>query len=137
MRYSRLFPTLGVAFSLLSFACNRGAPGTAGSTTTGAIKEETPGLAADAKVDPAKAREAALAKVPNGKIVKEELEKENGKLVYSFDIKDGTHPGIEEVMVDAVDGSVVSVEHEDAAKEADEARKEAAEAKPGAPSPKK
>ncbi len=131
MRYSRLLlSSLGVAISLISVACNRSTSGSPGSTTTGAIKEETPGLAADAKVDPAKAREAALAKFPNGKIVKEELEKEHGKLVYSFDIKDGTHSGVEEVLVDAVDGNLVSVEHEDAAKEAAEAQQD------GAPSPK-
>lgn len=131
MRYSRLLPSsLGVAISLISVACNRSTSGSPGSATTGAVKEERPGLAADAKVDPGKAREAALAKFPNGKIVKEELEKENGKLVYSFDIKDGTHSGVEEVLVDAVDGNVVSVEHEDAAKEAAEAKQD------GAPSPK-
>lgn len=47
-------------------------------------------------------------------------------LVYSFDIKKGTEPGIEEVLVDALDGVVVSVAHEDAAKEAAEARQEGA-----------
>ncbi|MEP7227050.1 MAG: PepSY domain-containing protein [Gemmatimonadales bacterium] len=96
-------------------------------STTGAIKEETPGLAGDAKVDPAQARQAALAKVPGGKIVKEELERENGKLVYSFDIKKGTEPGIEEVLVNALDGAVVSVVHENATMEAAEARQEGAQ----------
>lgn len=121
MRYTRLLlPSLGVALGFMSAACNRG-------TTSGAIKEETPGLAADAKVDPAKARQVALAKFPDGRIVKEELERENGKLVYSFDIKNGNHSGIEEVIVDAVDGSVVSVGHEDAAKEAAEAKQEGAQ----------
>ena len=109
-----------VALGLMSLACNRG-------TTSGAIKEETPGLAADAKVDPAVARKAALAKFPDGKILAEELERENGKLVYSFDIKNGNRSGIEEVIVDAVDGSVVSVAHEDAAKEAAEAKQEGAQ----------
>ncbi len=120
MRYARLLlPSLVLALGLMSVACNRG--------TTGAIKEEAPGLAADAKVDPASARQAALAKFPDGKIVKEELERENGKLVYSFDIKNGTHSGIEEVLVDALDGAIVSVEHEDAAKEAAEAKQEGAQ----------
>ena len=127
MRYTRLLlPSFVLALGSMSVACNRGTTG-AVSGTTGAIKEETPGLAADAKVDPAKARQAALAKIPNGKIVKEELERENGKLVYSFDIKNGTHSGIEEVIVDAVDGAVVSVAHEDAAKEAVEAKQEGAQ----------
>ena len=127
MRYTRLLllAPLAVALGLMSAACNRGT--TTGAVKSGGIKEETPGLAADAKVDPAKARQAALAKIPNGKIVKEELERENGKLVYSFDIKNGNHSGIEEVIVDAVDGSVVSVAHEDAAKEAAEAKQEGAQ----------
>jgi uncharacterized membrane protein YkoI len=108
-----------LALALMFVACNRG--------ITGAIKEETPGLAAGAKVDPASARQAALAKFPEGRIVKEEIEREHGKLVYSFDIKNGTHSGIEEVLVDARDGAVVSVAHEDAAKEAVEAKQEGAQ----------
>jgi uncharacterized membrane protein YkoI len=127
MRYNRmLLPAFVLALGSMAVACNRGTTGDVRSTS-GAIKEETPGLAADAKVDPAKARQAALAKVPGGKIVKEELERENGKLVYSFDIKNGSHSGIEEVLVDAVGGSVVSVAHEDAAKEAAEAKQEGAQ----------
>ena len=122
MRYTRmLLPSFVLALGSMSVACNSGTVGDV-RRTSGAIKEETPGLATDAKVDPAKARQAALAKVPGGKIVKEELERENGKLVYSFDIKKGTEPGIEEVLVDALDGAVVSIAHEDAAKEAAEAK---------------
>jgi uncharacterized membrane protein YkoI len=126
MRYTRmLLPSFVLALGSMTVACNRGTTGDVRSTS-GAIKEESPGLAADAKVDPAKARQAALAKVPGGKVVKEELERENGKLVYSFDIKQGTEPGIEEVLVDALDGAVVSVSHEDAAQEAAEAKQDAA-----------
>ncbi len=105
-----------LAIALILVACNRG--------SAGAIKEESPGLTAGAKVDPAVARRTALAKFPEGKIVKEEIEQENGKLVYSFDVKNGTQPGVDEVLVNALDGSIVSVEHEDAAKEAAEAKKE-------------
>lgn len=126
MRYARmLLPAFALALGSTSVACNRGTSGAV--SATGAIKEETPGLAGDAKVDPAQARQAALAKVPGGKIVKEELERENGKLVYSFDIKKGTEPGIEEVLVNALDGAVVSVVHENATMEAAEARQEGAQ----------
>jgi uncharacterized membrane protein YkoI len=101
---------------LLIASCNRqsGAP----------IKEETAGLADSARIDPATARSTALSRIPGGKIVKEELEKEEGRLVYSFDIKQEAKSGVEEVRVDARDGSVVAVEHEDAAKEAAEAKKD-------------
>jgi hypothetical protein len=106
----------GLGLCLTVVACNRqsGAP----------IKEETAALSDSARIDTATARATALRKVPGGKIVKEELEQENGRLIYSFDIKKGAATGVEEVQVDARDGSVVSVEHEDAAKEASEAKKE-------------
>jgi uncharacterized membrane protein YkoI len=72
------------------------------------------------------AERTALAKVPNGRILQQELERDGGRLVWSFDIKSGTKPGVEEVQVDALDGSVVSVMHESAADESAEAKKEAA-----------
>jgi hypothetical protein len=50
--------------------------------------------------------------------VKAELEKEHGRVVYSFDLKVPSKPGIEEVQVDASSGKVVSVEHEDEPAEA-------------------
>jgi len=108
----------GLGLCLTVVACNRqsGAP----------IKEETAALSDSARIETATARATALRKVPGGKIVKEELEQENGRLIYSFDIKKGAATGVEEVQVDARDGSVVSVEHEDAAKEASEAKKEGA-----------
>jgi hypothetical protein len=114
----------GLGLCLTVVACNRqsGAPIQSG----GPIKEETAALSDSARIDTATARATALRKVPGGKIVKEELEQENGRLIYSFDIKKGAATGVEEVQVDARDGSVVSVEHEDAAKEASEAKKEGA-----------
>ncbi len=115
-----LYP-FALIIPLTALACSR--------QTGGPIKEETSGLSADAKVDPATARRTALAKAPGGKIEKEELEREGGKLVYSFDIKTGTQPGIDEVQVDAVDGSVVSVKHEDAAAEAAEAKQDSGQPK--------
>jgi hypothetical protein len=115
---------LGLGLSLMALACNRPSP--AGSQSA-AIKEEPAAALSDsAKVDSATARRTALAKVPNGKILQEELEREGGRLIYSFDIKSGTKPGVEEVQVDALDGSVVSVKHESAAVESDEAKKEGA-----------
>ena len=116
----------GLGLCLTVVACNRqsGAPIQSGTP----IKEETAtaALSDSARIDTATARATALRKVPGGKIVKEELEQENGRLIYSFDIKKGAATGVEEVQVDARDGSVVSVEHEDAAKEASEAKKEGA-----------
>jgi uncharacterized membrane protein YkoI len=75
----------------------------------------------EAKISEKTARATALKEVPNGKIKSSELERENGKLIYSFAIAVSGKPGIEEVNVDAVDGSVVSHEHESAATEKKEA----------------
>ena len=77
-------------------------------------------LRKEAKVTTAAARAAALKEVPNGRVQKTELERENGKLVYSFDVKVPGKSGFEEINVDAVTGAVVSREHETAKMEAKE-----------------
>jgi hypothetical protein len=69
-------------------------------------------LAAQAKISKADAEKIALAKVPNGTIKEGELEKENGKLIWSFDIASPGTKDITEVQVDAVTGQVVSVAKE-------------------------
>src|SRR5258708_1131327 len=69
-------------------------------------------LEAQAKVSRADAEKIALAKVPGGSIKEGELEKENGKLIWSFDIASPGTKDITEVQVDAVTGEVVSVQKE-------------------------
>ena len=71
----------------------------------------------EAKITMAEAQKIALAKEP-GKLKSKELEKENGKLIYSFDIK--TRSGVHEVNVDAVSGEIVEDKVESAADEAKE-----------------
>jgi uncharacterized membrane protein YkoI len=79
-------------------------------------------LAKKAKITMEQAREIALKRAP-GTIESGELEREHGKLVYSFDIRNdkGT---ITEVQVNAKSGSIVSVEEENAQQEAEELRQE-------------
>ena len=90
------------------------------------LKEEKAGLLAQATVTPDSARRIALARVANGRIAEQEIEMEDGKLVYSFDIKVPARRGIEEVQVDAKTGAFVKQEHEgpkaEAAEKAGEAR---------------
>jgi len=97
-------------------------------------KKEIPdALAKRAKVTETLAAKAALARVPNGDVQAVELEEENGKLIYSYDIKVPGKSGIEEVAVSAISGKVLSVEHETPATEKKEAaadRKAAAKKKP-------
>jgi hypothetical protein len=78
-------------------------------------------LMAEAKVSRADAEKTALAKVPNGTIKEGELEKEKGKLIWSFDITTPDTKDITEVAVDAITGDVISVEKETAENEAKEA----------------
>jgi uncharacterized membrane protein YkoI len=80
-------------------------------------------------VSPEEARAIALKQLP-GEIEEEELEREHGKLVYSYDIRPTGQQGITEVQVSAVDGSIVSVEKEDAASEAREKQQERDKSKP-------
>src|ERR1700724_1405469 len=81
-------------------------------------------LAAEAKVSEADARTTALAKVPGGSVSSSELEKEHGKLIYSFDIAQTGSKNITEVQVDAKTGKVVSTKIETPDKERKEAMAE-------------
>ena len=54
----------------------------------------------------------ALRTVPGGAVKSAELEREHGKLIYSFDVKVAGKPGIEEVNIDATNGKLIGREHE-------------------------
>lgn len=82
-----------------------------------------------AKVPEAKARVTALALVKDGTVKSSELEREHGKLIYSFDITQPNTPGVEEVQISAITGKLVARHHESTTKEATEAKAEAVEAK--------
>jgi uncharacterized membrane protein YkoI len=77
-------------------------------------------LMAEAKVSKDVAQQTALAKVPNGTVKAAELEKEKGKLQWSFELNTPDTKDITEVNVDAVTGEVISVDKESAASEAKE-----------------
>lgn len=78
-------------------------------------------LRRQAKISEATARASAVARIPNGTVQAAELEREDGKLLYSYDIKVPGKSGIQEVQVNAIDGSVIGVEHEGPAAVAKEA----------------
>ena len=83
-------------------------------------KKDKSKLEAKAKISQEEAQKIALAKVPNGTVKSAELEKEHGKLVWSFDITTPDSQDITEVLVNAKTGAVVSVEKESAESEAQE-----------------
>jgi len=72
---------------------------------------------AEAKISKADAQATALAKAPNGTVKGCELEREHGKLIWSFAFTTPGSKDITEVNVDAITGVVVNVEHEKAEKE--------------------
>jgi hypothetical protein len=77
-------------------------------------------LQAKAKITQEQAQQIAMSKAPGGTIKEATLEKEHGKIVWSFDIAVPGARDITEVQVDADTGEVVSVESESPAQEAKE-----------------
>ena len=75
------------------------------------VTEETAGLLRQAAIGPDSATRLAKATVP-GRITKAELEREDGVLLYSFDIEVAGESGITEVHVDAATGAIISNEKE-------------------------
>ena len=67
-------------------------------------------LAKQAKISVEQARQTALQRVA-GEILESELDRETGKLVYEFEIRDQSGK-IQEVLVDAQTGEIVSVKEE-------------------------
>jgi uncharacterized membrane protein YkoI len=70
------------------------------------------------------AQTIALAKAPAETVRESELEKEKGKLVWSFDIATPGTQDITEVLVDVLTGDVVSIENETPADQAREKAKD-------------
>ena len=139
-----MFKAIAVAVALAAVTTVAGAQGTstynkstakpAATTTTKkhkrAKKEESKeALQKEAKITEAAARATALQQVPNGTVKSNELEREHGKLIYSYDITVPGKTGIEEVNVNAIDGTVVAKQHETPKSEKAEAAKEAKEKK--------
>jgi uncharacterized membrane protein YkoI len=87
--------------------------------------ENQANLAAKAKITKEQAEATALKRAP-GTVESSELEREHGRLVYSFDIRN-SRGTIDEVQVSAITGKVVRVEHESLKQEAAEKAKEAKE----------
>jgi uncharacterized membrane protein YkoI len=98
--------------------------------------ESQAALEKEAKITMADARALATKTVPNATIQAGEIEREGGRLIYSFDMKVPGKSGIDEVNIDAMTSQIVSHQHEtpkaeraEAAADAKAARR-AAKAKP-------
>jgi len=77
-----------------------------------ALAQQTGAANADPPITLDAARKVALDRVPGGRIQDEELEREGGRLVYSFEISAPDKDGAQEVLVDARAGGIVSVSPE-------------------------
>ncbi|MDR3456159.1 MAG: PepSY domain-containing protein [Verrucomicrobiae bacterium] len=86
-------------------------------------------LLSQAKISKETAQASALAKVPGGTVKDAELEKEKGKLIWSFDVAIPDSKDIKEVAVDATTGDVIAVDTESPEDQAKEAAEDAAKAK--------
>ncbi len=92
-----------------SLAWGQGAP----RSTAPAYQREVPArLLRQAKVSEDSALKVASARIPGGKVQALELENENGKLIWSWEFTLAGRPGVYECNVNALDGSIVGVEHE-------------------------
>lgn len=90
-------------------------------------------LRAQATITDSAARAIALKVVKGGTIHEGELEREDGRLVYSYEITVPGQAGDHEVQVDAKTGAVVSHERDDTDSDADD--RAAKKAKPAAGKP--
>ncbi len=81
-------------------------------------------LLKQAKVSEAQARGIALQHVPDGRIRSSELEREGGRLIWSFDIARPKTRDITEIQVDARSGKMVMQQLETPKQQAAEKRAE-------------
>lgn len=87
-------------------------------------------LLSRATVKEADAAKIAQAKFPNARIQAVELENEDGRLIYSYELKTAGKSGIDEVNVNAKTGKLVNTEHEGAKAESREAAQEKSAKRP-------
>jgi len=81
-------------------------------------------LVKEAKISLDSARAIAMKRLPNASIQSQELEREHGRVIYSFDMKTAGKSGIDEVNINARSGSIVGVGHETPKDEQNEAKSE-------------
>ena len=124
MRFIRFVPLAALAFA---------ATGAGAQAPAHRAKVETQAeLQKEAKMSMTDARAMALKTVPGATIQAGEIEREGGKLIYSFDMKVKGKSGIDEVNIDAMTSQLVSHQHETPKAERAEAKADAKAAKAAA-----
>jgi hypothetical protein len=79
------------------------------------VTEQVPGLLAEAKFLPIDAQHLAQTKYPEGAVKSGAIERRGGDLVYIYEIQQKGVDGAELVLVDAMNGTLISSMHQDAA----------------------
>jgi uncharacterized membrane protein YkoI len=131
----KLITTIAVAALALITAAGSASAQTAtvkAKTTVSKVKrtETEADLMKVAKISKDSATAIALSRVPGATVQSAEIEREGGRLIWSFDLKTAGKTGIDEVNVNALTGKVVGkVQHETPKTEKKEARQEAKEKK--------
>jgi uncharacterized membrane protein YkoI len=82
-------------------------------------------LMTQAKVGKDAATRTALSRVPGAHIRSAEIEREHGRLIWSFDLAQAGKAGVTEIQVSAMTGKIVSQQHESGAHETAETAAEA------------
>jgi uncharacterized membrane protein YkoI len=130
MRTSRLIPYVFAAMAAVASAAGAQQATAKHSTSHRQNKVETQAeLQKEAKMTMKDARAMALRTVPGATIQAGEIEREGGKLIYSFDMKVAGKSGIDEVNIDAMTGKLVGKQHETPKDERAEAKADAKAAK--------
>ena len=122
MRIRHVVPAAAALCGLLALTATAQSARPAKAETQAALLKE-------ATMTMANARAMALRTVQHAKIQAGEIEREGGKLIYSFDMKVAGKSGIDEVNIDAMTSKLVSVNHETPKDERAEARADAKAAK--------
>ena len=82
------------------------------------LEEDSPGLLAQATITDAAARAVALERFPNGQIVDAEIDEDDGRVMYKYQLRLASERRGVDVDIDAKTGAIVAVE-EKAAEEDD------------------
>jgi uncharacterized membrane protein YkoI len=91
------------------------------AAATFAAQPSEAALMKQAKITKAEAEQVALAKVSRGIVKSAEIEKEKGRIVWSFDIARPGTGDITEILVDAKTGKIISTQTESPSDQAKEA----------------
>ena len=122
MRPSRIIPAAAALCAALALSAGAQSP-------KHKLHETQADLQREAKMTMADARAMALHTVPTATIQAGEIEREGGKLIYSFDMKVPGKSGIDEVNIDAMTSKLVSHQHETPKDERAESKADAKAAK--------